>query len=144
MSALEAVQAAREQVAEAEKILRDKAKEAIREGLDVIFADPKVSIVAFAQKASEYNDEGMYPGVYGPQVLEDNANVDQLMDDRWENFEDLLGYGSFTAEPRAKLLETALNSVGETVLSDLFGDECLVFVTKGETGYDFQSEYAGV
>lgn len=144
MSALTALEQARSQITEAQKVLSNKAKDAVREGLDEVFADPSVKVVIFAQKSSEYNDEGMYPGVFGPEVRTEDVNVDQLIDDRWDEFYDLLyGYGNSAADPRAPKLKAALEAVGQEVLSDLFGNECLVFVTKGDKGYDFQSEYAG-
>lgn len=144
MSALETVQAARTKVDEANEVLRSTAKEAVKEGLDTVFADPSVTLVMFAQKSSEYDDEGMYPGVYGPDIREGEYNIDQILDDRWEELDGLLGYGSLPTDPRGVQLKAVLEAVGDDVLSDLFGDESVVFVTKGEKGYSITSEYAGV
>jgi hypothetical protein len=150
LSALEAVQEARTQVADAEKTLRVKAKDAVREGLDAAFADGTVKAVLFAQKGSEYNDEGMYPGVFGPRVLDTDGeiNIEELAHDYDGNtpvYDMLYGYGKpEPVDSRLSSLKTALDSIGEDVLSDLFGDECIVLVTKGANGYDFESEYAGV
>lgn len=151
MSALEAVTEARRVVAHAEGTLREKAKDAVREGLDAAFAHAGVTAVVFAQKSSEYNDEGMYPGVFGPQVLElpEDVEVDLYelahdYDGEYSTYDMLYGYGSKEVDPRVSKLKEVLDAIGEDILSDLFGDECLVLVTKGHNGYDFESEYAGV
>lgn len=150
MSHLEEIQSARNAIETAQTSLRSVAKTAIREECEKIFALPGITSVSWAQKSSEYNDEGMYEGVYGPVLnrpydpTDDEAGAD---DDRWERWYDVLypGYGSSSAtDHRLKPLADILNGLGQVILSDIFGDECAVDVRIDSNGnLSFDSEYAG-
>lgn len=121
-----------------EKKLRSLTDYLLKEQIELLFAIyPDIQCIEWAQKYSEYNDEGMYPGVYGPVV-------DQTYDED-ESFywPDWLGWGGKgLSDSRLTDLHNILHSAGADVLSDLYGDEHRVTIKRDDTN-NFRSEYNG-
>lgn len=137
MSALETVTTARKQLDEAKKSLQSQAKFAVGEALDDIFAAHEdVMKIQWAQKSSPYNDEGMYDGVHGPVI---NNEDDDRYCPRWTYRYDA------PLDPRAKELKAVLEAIGEEILSDIFGDENIVTAERQPDGQvTVTSEYGGI
>lgn len=141
---LENLQQARREIDNANRLLKDEAEKTIRDELERIFiANPTFKTIDWAQKHSEYNDEGMYEGVFGPVANEISAE-EQRNDDDWPDW--LYGYGGTKVVDELKELHSILNAVGEEVLSDIFGDECRVTASwdVSKAKVYISSEYAGV
>lgn len=134
-----AIAEARQRMKEAEEVLRREAKNAINSAV-LALLEAGATSVSWAQKSSEYNDEGMYPGVFGP-VLDHPYHT---LEDRWEDekWYDVL-YGS-ESDSKAQALKDILENVGDEILSDIFGDECVVDATLSNGRVVYESEYAGV
>jgi hypothetical protein len=135
---------ARQQIDSATKTLQSVAKRAINDEVTKLLSDPAIRYVSFAQKASEYNDEGMYPGIQGPAINEPFDVADDEYsdgDDRWDSW---VYDTDHRVDPRAKQLAAILNGIGEQILSDIFGDECAVDAYLDQFGnVKYASEYAG-
>ena len=142
---LEAVKEARQQITEAQKVLRDAAEKTVKDELEKLFTDPTIQNVTWAQKAGEYNDEGMYPGVFGPAINAFEGLVDRasIRDWSYEDGYDMIYYGGMTVDPRAKRFEEVLNALGDDILSDMFGNENVTVAVRTEKGATIVSEYVG-
>jgi hypothetical protein len=140
LGGLERLQQARNRAVMAEKFIVAEAKNVINEELTRLFIEhPEIQTIAWGQKAREYNDEGMYPGVFGPEVREEERDGDDL-DDRYY---DMLYSGRSTTDSRVADLKAILEIVGEETLSDIFGEEHVVEVSRCGDSFDIQTEYAG-
>lgn len=127
---------AREKVNEGTRTLEYEAKAAIKDCVDYILSVPGIDCVSWSQKSSEYDDEGMYPGVWGP-VINDPFSAD-------DGGEWAYGYGSVLTDPRCESLKKVLEAIGSDILSNIFGDEYAVDATYGNDGrIRFHAEYAG-
>jgi hypothetical protein len=112
---------AREQLNAARKTLVEEARGTIEETLIPIFQhNPDIDVVTWAQKSSEYDDEGMYPGIHGPIGLteEEAENEDRFPD--W-----LYGYTE-KKDDRLSSLTKVLTTIGDEVLSEIYGDQNVV------------------
>lgn len=97
-----------------------------------IFAQPGVRDVAWGQKHSDYDDEGMYGGIMGPainQFSDEDGNIE--LDDWWdalynERFDGFV--------PEANRLSGLLNTIGPEVLCEIVGDDEHVVVAYEEDG----------
>jgi hypothetical protein len=133
---------ARNQMNDAQRELESSAKSVINEAVKELLDSPDISNVVWAQKSSEYNDEGMYPGVAGPHLNVEGVDDDfdpYDLEDRWGLMET---YGS--VDQRASDLKKVFDLLGEEILSDLFGDEHLVVATLNGDRVQYATEYAGV
>lgn len=136
-SALDRVREARAALDTAKTTLLSEAREAVNDALKELFADETVQTVRWAQKSSEYNDEGMYPGVAGPVV-------NFAGEDYGDHWEWLAGYNySGPEDNKAKNLKAVLELIGEEILSDVFGEENIVTVSRVDGGVTIDTEYAG-
>ena len=141
---IKALEEARKLVDGAEATLRDSAKGVIKTAIGQLLEQDDIGAIAWGCKSSEYNDEGMYPGVHGPIVLEKD-------EDEWDEIlynHDLQGYSypESPTDPRLLELKKALNLIGEDILCEIFGDEHVVVasIDKSFGTLRFESEYAGV
>lgn len=118
--------------------LRKVAKETIGEELDSLFLRfEDINKVQWAQKNSPYNDEGMSEGIHGPVVNDD-------FEEDYGAPEWAYGYGTFSPDNRTDTLRSILNTLGEEILSDIFGDENLVTAVRETDGtVKVTSDYAG-
>lgn len=99
-------------------------------------SNPDLENIVWGHKYSEYNDEGMYPGITGPKA---NADLgDELH--VWDVLDDMGAWGS-TSDPAGKfdkevrVLSTLLNKLGEENLAEIIGgDEALIIVERTEDG----------
>lgn len=145
MSYLARIKVARNAIDAANSELSYTAKEAINEAVKQLLMYPDVRYVSFAQKTSEYSDEGMYEGVFGPAINEPFSVYDgeEGNDDRWDSWVYEPGLG-VPNDPRLRDLYDILNMVGEQILSNIFGDECAVdFYIDNSGSFTYTSEYAG-
>lgn len=135
---LETLKEAREKLNSANHILFTSAKSEIGAELTRLFANPSITSIQWAQKASEYNDEGMYPGVFGP--VKNQPGFDE---EPWPSWID--GYGYDTpgwAYDGMDDLKKVLNLLGEDILSEIFGDECRIMAVRDTgKGYKLVTEY---
>lgn len=129
------------------------AKEELGSVLSGIFeSDPSIHHVVWGQKYSEYNDEGMYPGISGPVINsslgivdEENGELVEIDLDGWWN---VCAYPGEDSDPQYQeqqdLLSTTLSEIGEDVLCEIVGeDEHVVVAQRSANGFDLWSEYAG-
>lgn len=135
-----AIAEARKRMKEAETVLRNEAKSAINSAV-LALLESGASSVSWAQKGSEYNDEGMHPGVFGPVLNHPYCELEDRWDD--EIWYDVL-YGGHRVDPKLEALKSILNDVGDEILSDIFGDECVVDATLVDGRVVYDAEYAGV
>lgn len=136
---------AKEKIETAQAYLRVAAEKTINASVLSVLSTPHNYSVAWAAKSSEYNDEGMYPGISGPYlnvgVVDGVFDWDRMMDDRWE----ILMDNGTSNEPVLSELTEILNLIGEEILSDIFGDEHLVVAyLNSQRNVQFDTEYAGV
>lgn len=135
MTDLSELQAAREQLTTARATLQTKGKQTLLAVVDEIFnAHPDIHDISWASKSSEYDDQGMYPGIAGPV-----ANEDENYNDGYPEW--LYDY-RFQQDPRLAPLKQTLDLLGEDVLSELFGDEEQVTVRR-ELPSRFETNYVG-
>lgn len=126
--ALDALELAAAQLRDAEGALQRAGKTALRETLDLIFTNPEVKDVAWGQKTSDYDDEGMYPGFMGPVVNEfSTEDGDVEVDDWWSKLYDG-GYGRSTSinegfSRETRLLKTVLDKIGAETMCEIIGDD---------------------
>lgn len=114
--------------------LLDVAKGTLNDAVKVLLKNPDIENVAWAAKSSEYNDEGMYPGVVGPHL-----NIGEDDDyDRW-----VYDYDSKSDDARTKLLAEILAVTGEDVLTEIFGDEAKVTATLVNGAVKYYTDYVG-
>lgn len=139
-TALARVKTARTQLDDAKNALQVNAKSAINETLKAVFADETVQSVAWSQKNSEYNDEGMYPGFHGP-VLND-APVEDIRDWAYDS-QWLFGYDRAEVDPKLAELKDVLEAVGEEILVELYDDEAVVVAQRRGDKLVIQVESVG-
>lgn len=125
------------------------AKDHLQATLTEIFTEyPEINIISWGQKDSEYDDEGMYPGVNGPVFNYDF--FDEVNKDNWNNLEMeiIQGYGSyrksdtdgwekiFKAPNAERKLMSALNDIGSELLVKIFddADEYIVSAERKDDG----------
>ena len=107
------------------------SKRALTDVLSAVFSNPEVTDVAWGQKTSEYNDEGMYPGIMGPVINEfsivndETGEVEETdLDDWWSKLYD--GYPPRTTYKfpveRAKVA-AILEAIGPEILCEIVGDD---------------------
>lgn len=108
------------------------AKMALHQVLTEVFEEnPDINIISWGQKNSEYNDEGMYPGIQGPVF---NYNFSDKRD--WDDLEwdIIMGYGyrrkdhegwsGILERPQAaKKLKEMLEGIGEDLMVAIMGNE---------------------
>ena len=123
---------AREALDAAQAKLKAQARTTIEALIRDAFEDSDITNIAWAQKSSEYNDEGMYPGIVGPVV-----NVNEEGRQQW------VGVVVHQTDSRLPELTEALNLIGEEILSDIFGDEAYVIATRDGEAVKLVTEYAG-
>lgn len=129
------IAAARQQLDNAKKMIKDQAEKSIKEELVKIFSDVDVDAVQWSQKSSEYNDEGMYPGIHGPYFVT-VTNGDEHIN------RELYGYGQTPVPPELESLKRILDCIGDDILSEIFGDENVNTVTRSGKGVIITSDYA--
>lgn len=118
MSVTELVEA-RKRIDQAQAEIKSLAKQSIRDAVQAVFDNyPDVETVAWAQKHSEYNDEGMYPGLFGPVI---NAERDDDGSYGYDSF--VYDYHGTKIDDRLGALHQVLEAIGTEELSDIFGDE---------------------
>lgn len=120
------------------------AKEELTDELGRLFAHRDVLTVSWGQKYSEYNDEGMYPGIMGPALNkfiiagEDTEVIEWEVGYHGSNdyFEALYSrYGqenSHLSDPRLTPLRELLNKIGAEVLAEIIGGDQNVVVAARE------------
>lgn len=141
---LDRIKEARKSLDEANEILKKESKNALREAISKVFDDnPNAQGIGWAQKDSEYNDEGMYPGVFGPAFTDLDPLQENSFRDLWHSAPWVYGDGGKT-DPRLIELEEVLAALGSQVLSELFGDENIVIARRSDKGFTIHTEYAGV
>jgi hypothetical protein len=133
---IQELEAARKSMDEARGVLSNSVQGAISAECKRLFARHiGLENIQFAQKASEYTDEGMYPGVFGPvanraESSDEDAEYygylpawldDYYGEDKPSSYDESLGE-----------LRRILNATGEDVLSEIFGDTARVIITRGE------------
>jgi hypothetical protein len=146
VSGVAELQAARRDLEQAKAAISTQAKSVLKGVVEKIFDEnPDIQTIAWAQKASEYNDEGMYPGLFGPVA---NPEPDEDGDYRGYGYSSNWLYPSyndkFVVAPQLKELDETLQAIGEDELSQIFGDEHSVTVTNTENGPRFTTEYEGI
>lgn len=144
-----ALLAARKDLDSARDRVNDAAKAALHDVLTDAFSNPEVHEISWGQKNSEYNDEGMYPGVHGPYV---SGKEDEEMD--WEHpaYRWVLGFEYGNKNPtepafreEEQSVKAVLEAIGEEVLCDVLGyDEYVVSAYRSGDGFKLTQEYAGV
>jgi hypothetical protein len=134
---LTALQDARRRITNATQDLDSLSKTVINDLVKDLLQADDINNVTWAQRGSEYSDEGMYPGIAGPFL---NAELD----DR-DDYYDYIDTDDYDKDPRIHDLKAALDAIGEDILSDIFGDEYMVIATLREDGtVNYESEYVGV
>lgn len=135
---LEEIKAAQKHLKNSRQNVIQEAKRAIKWEVQQLLAEPDIEVVSWAQKTSEYTDEGMYPGVFGPAFNQPYSTSE----DRWDSF---VYEWDFKIDPRGETLREILLNVGDEILSEIFEDESAVDATVNNLGnIDFRIEYAGV
>lgn len=129
---VEKIIAAKQRVKEANELIQELAKSTLDDLIRFIFnVHPGMLGIEWAQKSSEYDDQGIYYGVYGPVLLDLNDH-----DDSYPNW---LYRGEDVPTELAEL-KTLLDSLGPEVLVRMFGDEEVVTVTRD---MKFSTRYVG-
>lgn len=141
MRALEGIlDEALEAKARADAQVQKAAKAALKEVLHDAFQNPRIATVAWGQKYSEYNDEGMYPGIAGPVI-----NVVDPEDPRADAWGWLGGWGTSTDDDfptEQRRIKTVLDKVGPEVLCEIVGDdEYMVYAVRSENPDGFIIDY---
>jgi hypothetical protein len=120
---------------EAHEQLVKAAKEALTDELGRLFADKSVMTVAWGQKYSEYNDEGMYPGIMGPALNqfiiagEDTQVIEWEVEDYFEGLYERYGQENpHLTDPRLRPLRELLNKIGAETLAEIIGGDQDVIV----------------
>ncbi|MFI5405133.1 MAG: hypothetical protein ACHQ1D_01330 [Nitrososphaerales archaeon] len=146
---LSELESARRLFDESRGFLTQNVTDAIKaECIGLFSANPGLTNIQWAQKASEYNDEGMYPGVFGPVA---NRPVSRDDGDGWDYMPAWLDdYGDpDTPSPYDRYLgelRRILAAAGDEVLSEVFGDSAKVAAIRDEDrdhGVKFIVEYVG-
>lgn len=126
---------------EAQRQLEVTGKAVLKQALTEVFSNPSIETVAWAQKHSEYNDEGLYPGITGPVI--NVVDADDPTADLW----DWAGYGDsspgeFPEEQR--LVKSVLDKIGEETICEIVGDDDnIVVASRQGDGFTIFAEYAG-
>lgn len=135
------IEAAEQSIHDARADYRKLVKEAINAEVGKLLKQPGIDVVSWAQKSSEYNDEGMYPGVAGPVINSPFVSDDGRAWDR--------NYGVLyqnVKSPEASALSVLLDKIDCDELAEIFGDECSVDarLIPGTDQIEYETEYAGV
>lgn len=135
----EAVQAAEKAQAD----LIAAGKKALREVLTSSFENPEIQTIAWAQKYSEYDDEGLYPGITGPVI--NVVDGDDPMEGVWGW---TYGGGDANGFPEEYgNVKNMLDAVGEETICNIVGDDNNIVVAirdeRRDVGYSLFTEYAG-
>lgn len=128
----------------AQKDIRTLAKTTIESIVKELFVKHSdLETISWAQKSSEYNDEGMSTGIVGPvSNVEDDGN----------NYPEWVYAYNSTVESRLSTLSKALELIGVDILADIYGDEYIVNATavittnfgiRNVSRVNFKTEYAG-
>lgn len=134
------IKKAREDLEAAKKILEEQSKSSIKEELERLFhEDPTINAIQWSQKDSEYDDEGMYPGVFGPYFVMDSDDEDANGYGRFPR--ELYGYDSSPIPPELQKLQEILSCLGSEILSSLFGDANVSTATFDGRSVSIESEY---
>ena len=131
MSSLSDLNAAKAANDASYKTLKDLTKDVIRAEIISLFETySTMKNIVWAQKNSEYNDEGLYPGITGPYFDIDDDDYDWYYDEPIQ-------------DGRLANLENILNTAGENILSDIFYDDSVTRVTfvDGKPRFDIGSVY---
>jgi hypothetical protein len=122
----------------------DLAKRALNDALSEVFKNHSIKSISWAQKYTEYNDEGMYEGVSGPVV---NVDLEGLERYEWQDkicyHPDPLPAG---CAKEVKMLQEVLRAIGPRTLCDIIGDdEYVITATREKPVYSYKltAEYAG-
>lgn len=112
---------ARASILQAESLLQHNAKQVLNDVVLAVFRrDSEITSVSWAQKSSEYNDEGMYHGVFGPAI-------NQPYDGSGSSWYDLGWTTSYVPVPtELRGVEEVLKALGVDILAQIFGDEAIV------------------
>ena len=118
-------------------------KQALGEALDNLFAgNSSVEVVVWGQKNGEYDDEGLYPGIMGPNSIT-SAEYERLGDyELWEVVYDRSGTG---IPPALKPLSVVLEQLGSELLADIVGGDEHYVIAQRDTdgdGFSLHSEHA--
>jgi hypothetical protein len=115
---------------------------------DRVFTNPQITNFVFAFKSGEYNDEGMYPGIFGPSF---NVAIKDVAEDRYEIIDSLGCYGGYTSSHEGEfkvecaLLSNLFSLVDAASLGEVLGsgsyhsEEGLLVVTRN----GIENIYAG-
>lgn len=139
---LEQIKKSRAALDKARQEIRDDIKEVISQECARIFiANPEITSIGWGMKTSEYNDEGMYPGINGPAInvdLDDDSDKDLMMGYDY-------GYKGDKLSPVTDTLKAILEEAGADILCEVWDDEYIV-VAKPKTrdlAVEFESEHTG-
>lgn len=140
MTGLDTLKAARAAADTARVTLESEAQGVLDENFTLIFKNnPTIQSISFGVKSSEYNDEGMYPGIAGP-VVSENEDGDSGLDD-YESRDWLYDYNA-SVEPRVQGLKATLDLIGEDILTQIYGDEYVVTASRKVDGFRVTTDYA--
>ena len=129
MSSLQKVQEARERIKSAREVLEKESEATIKETVEsILSSNPDIDIIRWGHRSSEYDDEGMYPGIVGP-IVQSREEFDAE-----DNYPDWIYRDEYKSDKRLSTLVTALNSIGEDILSDLYGDQAVVTIERSWVG----------
>ena len=124
--------------------LRRGGQEVLNNTVKELLQKDGVSVVIWAARSSEYNDEGMYPGIIGPFINPEGFDPEEGIDPFLEEQAYELLYGEHPIDPRAKELEAVLNALGDEIISDIYGDQNMVFAYLLHDGrLQYETEYVG-
>lgn len=135
---------AKKEMEEARSFLTSNVKEAIKtECMRLFNTHLGLTDIQFAQKASEYNDEGMYPGVYGPVANQAELDAEDYFPPWLDDYSDR-NFKASVYDQSLSELSRILSAAGDEVLSEVFGDSARIIVTRDEDkGVKFTVEYVG-
>ncbi len=110
------------------------AQRLLKDTLESVFENSEVLNIAWAQRYSEYDDEGLYPGICGPIVnaFDEDEIVNLHRTDIWDK---LPMYGNSVStigfDREVRIMKNTLDAIGaETLCAFVGGDENMVVVTR--------------
>lgn len=121
------------------------AKRTLAEVLDDAFAQhEELDAIVWGVRVSEYDDEGMEPGVHGPRLFSTDEDIDR--EDLWDFVFSRGPLDSSKFGDSSQIIAETLDAIGAEILTDIVGgmSQYWVFVTRNQFGptYSINCEYA--
>lgn len=131
-----------DELATLEKARLSLAKDILNRALTEVFTNPEIKFVGWGEKFSEYDDEGMYPGISGPFFNVDYHSV-KREDESWNTIHEcLFGSGEETFLSEYSNLKKILEGIDTPLLCQIVGDDDYVVVAKRTNkGFIIQADH---